>query len=309
MTVDDGAGSRPREGRGTVEVSAADRIKSVYPVRLFQAFGKSQAGYYAASLAFQAFMSMFPLILGLLAVLGLAIRDPDTQERFKSEVLGFFPSDAHSALSGTLSGVSEHAGILGVIGIAGLLWSGGSLFTTMEWALGRIVGAGQRDFLRQRLMAFSMTGVFILAIVGSVAVNSIMGLLPAFSFIGPLVGVAVWTCFTLALYRFVPNRTFPVRELWRGALLAGVLMEVLTLVWPLYTHLSHGFNTYGSTFALFFLLATWLYLLSQLILLGAVANRMSAGRPIAEGALAAAQGGTVETEATVAADELAGRAS
>jgi membrane protein len=307
MTVHDGPGSRPREGRGSVEVSPADRVKGAYPVRLFQAYGKSQAGYYAASLAFNAFMSMFPLILGLLAVLGLAIQDKQTKDRFQAEVLGFFPSDAHGALSATLTGVSQHAGILGIIGILGMLWSGGSLFTAMEWALGRIVGAGQRDFLRQRLMAFMMTGLFIVAIVGSIAVNSIMGLLPAFAFLGPLVGAAVWICFTMALYRFVPNRTFPMRELWRGAVIAGVLMEVLTLAWPLYTHLSHGFNTYGSTFALFFLLATWLYLLSQLILLGAVANRMSAGRPVVEGALAAEQGGVVSTEGTVAADELAGR--
>jgi membrane protein len=285
----------------------ADRIKGAYPVRLFQAYGKSQAGYYAASLALNAFLSMFPLILGVLAVLGLAIHDPQTQKRFEAEVLGFFPSDAHGAISGTLSGVSQHAGILGIIGILGMLWSGGSLFAAMEWALGRVVGAGQRDFLRQRLMAFMMTGVFIVAIVGSIAVNSIMGLVPAFSALGPIVGALVWIGFTLVLYRFVPNRTFPMGELWRGATIAGVLMEVLTLAWPLYTHLSHGFNTYGSTFALFFLLATWLYLLSQLILLGAVANRMNAGRPVVEGALSAEQGGVISTEATVAADQLAGR--
>ena len=284
-----------------------ERITGAYPVRLYQAYGRSQAGYYAASLAFNAFLSMFPLILGLLAVLGLAIRDTQTQKRFDSAVLGFFPSDAHDALSGTLRGVSEHAGILGVIGIAGMLWSGGSLFASMEWALGRVVGAGQRGFLRQRLMALQMTAVFIVVIVGSVAVNSVMGLLPAFSILAPVVGAALWVGFALLLYRFVPNRTFRVRELWPGALIAGVLMELLTLVWPLYTHLSHGFNTYGSTFALFFLLATWLYLLSQFILLGAVANRMRVGAPIVEGALGDAQGGVTETEATAAADELAGR--
>ncbi len=291
----------------TAQQSAGARVTSAYPIRLVQAYGSSQAGYYAASLAFNAFLSMFPLILGLLAILGLAIRDHDTQQRFNSAVLGFFPSDARGALSGTLDGVSQHAGILGLVGIAGMLWSGGSLFASMEWALGRIVGAGQRDFFRQRLMALTMTCIFILAIVGSVAVNSVMGLLPALSILGPIVGALVWIGFTLVIYRVVPNRTFPLRELWPGALLAGVLMEVLTLLWPLYTHVAHGFNTYGSTFALFFLLATWLSLLTQFILLGAVANRMRTGAPITEGALSSAEGGVIETEGTVAADELAGR--
>src|SRR5579872_2372244 len=82
MTVHHGAGSSTRHGQCSVEVGATDRIRTVYPVRLVQVYGKSDAGHYAASLAFNTFLSMFPLILGLLAVLGLAIRDTQTQERF-----------------------------------------------------------------------------------------------------------------------------------------------------------------------------------------------------------------------------------
>ena len=42
-----------------------------YPGRLIATFGSTQGGNYASGLAFNAFISMFPLILGLLAVLGL----------------------------------------------------------------------------------------------------------------------------------------------------------------------------------------------------------------------------------------------
>src|SRR5205807_6423338 len=140
-----------------------------------------------------------------------------------STVLGFFPADAHSALSRTLTGVSQHAGLLGLIGILGMLWSGGSLFASMEWALGRMFGAGQRDFVRQRLMAFMMTGIFILAIVGSVVVNSVMGVLPAFSLLGPIVGAVVWIAFTITLYRLVPNRPFRLGALGPAAVTPGGL--------------------------------------------------------------------------------------
>jgi uncharacterized BrkB/YihY/UPF0761 family membrane protein len=64
-----------------------------------------------------------------------------------------------------------------------------------------------------------------------------------------------------------------------GALLAGVLIEVLSLAFPLYERVAGGFNTYGAQFALFLLLAAWLYLLSNLILLGAVYNKFRAGEP------------------------------
>jgi Virulence factor BrkB len=90
----------------------------------------------------------------------------------------------------------------------------------------------------------------------------------------------------LALYRFVPNRTFRLRDVVPGALLAGVLIEVLSLAFPLYARIAGGFNTYGAQFALFFLLATWFYLLSQLILLGAVFNRFRLGEPAAKGLVA-----------------------
>ena len=280
-----------------------DRLKASYPSRLFRAYGRSQAGNYAAALAFNAFMSMFPLIIGLLAILGLVIRDPHTQQHFETTVVGFFPSDAHSVLTGTLGGVRQHAGLLGLVGILGMLWSGSSLFTSMEFTLGKIFGGRQRDFLRQRLMALMMTGIFVLAIVLSVVVNAAVGLVHGLPFLGPVVGALVWIGFMTTIYRFVPNRTFTLAELWPGALLAGLLMEVLSLLWPLYTGLSHGFNTYGSAFALFFLLATWLYFLSQFILLGAVANRMRMGRPTAEGDLPSSVAGVIETEATQAAEQ------
>jgi membrane protein len=257
------------------------RARESYPGRLLQAYGERQAGNFAAGLAFNAFMSMFPLLLGLLAILGLAIRDPATQRHFESTVLGFFPADAHSAVSATLTGVRQHAGVLGIIGILGMLWSGSSLFSSMEFALGRMLDVGQRSFIPQRLMALTMTAVFVVAIVLSVAVNSVLGLLHGFGFAGPVVGALVWICFALAIYRIVPNRRCSLTDVLRGAVVAGLLMEVLTLLWPLYTGFTHGFNSYGSSFALFFLLATWLYFLSQFILLGAVANTMRPATPAA----------------------------
>src|SRR3989442_15148625 len=83
----------------------------------------------------------------------------------------------------------------------------------------------------------------------------------------------------VAVYRFVPNRTFRFGEVLPGALLAGVLIEALSLVFPLYARIAGSFNPSGAQFALFFLLATWFYFLSQLVLLGAVLNRSRLGEP------------------------------
>jgi len=294
-------------------MSLADRIRPAvarsrrsYPVHLWQAFANSHAGNFAAGLAFNAFMSMFPLLLGVLALVGVAAGSGERRTQFEKALLGFFPEDAHTALTATLNGVHEHAGLLGAVGFLGMLFGGGNLFTSMEFALGKIFGARQRDFLRQRLMALVMTSLFALAIVAVVSVNAALALTSSLAYLGAAVPTAVWIGFMLAVYRFVPNRTFAMADLWPGALLSGLLMEALSLLWPLYAGLSRGFTSYGATFALFFLLATWLYFWSQFVLLGAVANRLCLGPPRCKGIVASPGDVVVETDATraIAAEQI-----
>lgn len=264
-----------------------ERLKSSWPGRFATAYGQSKAGNYAAGLAFNAFMTMFPLILGLLSIVGLVIQDPGTQQRLQDIIVGIFPPDAHEQLMKALVGVKTHAGLLGVISIAGLIWGGTSFFASMEFALTQIFGTRQRDMLRQRLMGMVMMVVFLFALLVAAGANSAAGLSFPFGPIGGFaIGALVLIALLIAIYRFVPNRSFRLTEIWPGAVLAGVLIEALSLVFPLYARVSHGFNTYGQQFALFFLLATWLYLLSQLLLLGAVFNRMRLGPPREEGMVA-----------------------
>jgi membrane protein len=263
--------------------AVATWVGRTYPGRLIAAFGASHAGNYASGMAFTAFVSMFPLVLGLLAIVGYASRSPSATQSATSAILGFFPHDTE--LTMVLGAVQKHAGTLGIVGIIGVLWSGSSLFTGMEFSLGIVIGVRQRNFLRQRAMALVMTILFVLALVATVAANSLVVLPGSIWGLEPLVGLIVWCLLMLAIYRLVPNRTYPVRQLWRGVLIAGAAMEILTLAWPLYTHFSKGSSSYSAILGLVFLLASWLYFLAEFILLGAVANRMHGGEAHARGLL------------------------
>src|SRR5579884_3992144 len=90
-----------------------------YPGRLIQAYAGSQAGNYAGTIAFNMFISMFPLIAGIAAIIGLAVHDQATQQQFVSGATSFFPSDSQGTLSQALSGVRKNAGLLGIVGILG----------------------------------------------------------------------------------------------------------------------------------------------------------------------------------------------
>jgi membrane protein len=266
-----------------------ERAQKTLPARVLAAYGESQASNFALALAFAGFMSMFPMILGALSIIGLAIRDPATETHFQSLLVQAFPYSAQPELLKALEGVKRSAGWLGLVSIGGLLWSASSIFATMEFALTEIFGTRQRDMLRQRLMGLVMMVILIVAIVLTVGLNALAALVPV-TLVGTVisfaVGSAVMILLLVALYRFVPNRTFRARDVIPGALIAGVCIEVLTLAFPLYARVAGGFNTYGAQFALFFLLATWFYLLSQLILLGAVYNKFRLGEPRARGLIA-----------------------
>lgn len=262
------------------------RVRSWLPVRLISAYGASQASNYAAALAFSGLLAMFPMMLGALAIVGLVIRDPAMEARFLTLLLQLFPNAAQPQLTDALNSVSQSAGWIALVSLGGLIWSASGIFSTMEFAFTQIFGTKQRDMLRQKAMGLVMMLVLVVAVGITVAANSIAGLFPMAWVTSLVVGAAVMVVLLVLLYRFVPNRTFRVRDVLPGAILAGVLIEVLSLGFPIYQRLSHGFNTYGAQFGLFFLLAAWLYLLSQVLLFGAVYNRFRLGEPTKMGLIA-----------------------
>jgi len=266
----------------------AAAVQSWLPVRVLNAFGASQASNYASALAFNAMLSMFPLILGVLAVIGFSIRDPATELKFQQLIVQSFPGSAQEELMKALHGVKQSAGWLGILSIAGLIWSASGIFATMEFVFAQIFGIKQRDFVRQKAMGFVMMFALVVAVGFTVGANWLAGLLPnTVSWLVSFpIGALVMVVLLVMLYRLVPNRAFGLRDVLPGALLAGVLIEVLSLAFPLYARISGGFNTYGKEFALFFLLAAWFYLLSNLILLGAVYNKFRLGEPMDLGLIA-----------------------
>jgi membrane protein len=262
------------------------RLRSWLPVQVLSAYGSSQTSNYAAALAFAGFLAIFPMMLGALALVGLLIRDPGTEARFQALILQLFPNTAQPQILDALRGVKQSVGWMGLVSLGGLIWAASGIFSTMEFAFTQIFGTKQRDLLRQKAMGLVMMLVLVVAVGASVVANAIAGLFPMAWATSLVLGAAVMVTLLVLLYRFVPNRTFRLRDVLPGAILAGILIEVLSLGFPVYERLSRGFNTYGASFGLFFLLAAWLYLLSEVLLLGAVYNRFRLGEPTKKGLIA-----------------------
>lgn len=69
-----------------------------------------------------------------------------------------------------------------------------------------------------------------------------------------------------------PNRRQQLRLVLPGALVAGVLLELITLLFPLWLHFFDSAASYWVLFAATVLLITHFYLVGQITILGALIN-------------------------------------
>lgn len=274
-------------------MSAVDRAKQVIASlqetwlgRLVQRYSEDRGGLLAAVVAYNALFSMFPLILAILAIIGLVLQDPDVRAQAQDLVVQSLPPSAQSSVLEVVEGTSRRPGLFGLIGLLGLFWSGSGLFGALEVSFNQIYRVAGRSFVKQKLMSVGMILLFATAVLVVLAASSlaqVVSQIGALGILGPAATVLISTigwaisalaaiglCF--AIYYVVPNLRLAPRQVMPGAVFTGVVLLLLAQLFPLYVRLAGGFNQYGALFGLFFLLMTWNYLVAQGLLIGAEIN-------------------------------------
>ncbi len=85
--------------------------------------GTADSGDLAASLSYYSFLSLFPLLVGAIAVLGFFLPSAAVQ----SHVLQFFERylpGSSRLIETNIQQIVQARGVLGIVGILGLLWTG-----------------------------------------------------------------------------------------------------------------------------------------------------------------------------------------
>lgn len=277
-----------RSGTESVNVVIAQARKTT-PGKFVTAWGALRAGEGAILIAWQLLFSLFPLVVGILSIVGLVLRNPERQAAIAESIARQFPEQA-SDLVAFISETRDLGGIFGLVSIVGLLWSGSNLFGAMAAVFDRFYGVPDRGFVQQRLISFLMMAVYAVLVSVSVASTSLTGFVvglseevlpidvPYFAFaLGWAVSLLAAVLMFLVLYRVVPNARLRLWHVWKGAVLAGVLFVALTQVFPLYLHfLGAGFAAYKAL-GVFLLLMTWFYFLGMILCAGALLNAVLSG--------------------------------
>jgi membrane protein len=273
-----------------------EKIKNSLPGRVATRFIEDKGPVWSVSIAWGGLFAMFPIILGLAALVGFGLGFAGvSQAQLFDGVLSKVPdARIRGDIASALEGARRNSGILGLVGLVGLYFSATSLFGTMEQAFAAIYRARPRNFLRSRLMGISMMLIF--ALFASITVLS-EGILPQIKNL-PLaaewtkgatpvllqlaIGVVAGITLFGIIYYVVPPVELRFRDIWPGALVAGVLFEIVGLIFPVYISISGGTASYGQFFAAFFVLLTYFYLIGLITVVGAEVNAVL--RPVVAGA-------------------------
>lgn len=265
-----------------------NRIKASASARFVEKYGRDKAPLYATAIAYNAILSMFPIMIALLAIVGLFVRDPQAISAMNEAIVRVLPADVEGDALKVLQAGRSGSGLFGIIGFLGLLWGGSALFGAMADAFNNAFGVAGRGFLEQKLMAFGMIFVFaflmLLIIVASSTAALLLGLsknavpfaIPGFGLLETasalLTSLLLSFLLFLILYRVVPNRPSSFKEVRPGAAIAAILFFIIVQAWPLYLAYFGNFSRFGAVFGLFFLIMTWFYFLAHIVMIGAELN-------------------------------------
>ena len=253
--------------------------------------GKDNVAIVSAGVAFYAFLAVFPAIMALISIYGLAM-DPQQIESQISKLSSMMPEQAFSLVETQIEKfTSTSGGTLGwgtALGILFSLWSANkgikSLFTGVDIAYNT---ENTRGFFRQNALTLTFTlGAIILVIISMtliVVFPALVDLIGLPSQIESLISWLRWIILALIVvfffclvYKFAPARPRP-RFRW---VLLGACFA--TLVWLIaswgFSYYVSNFGSYGQIYgsiSAVVILMLWLLLTSLIILVGAEINSVS----------------------------------
>ena len=265
----------------------------------FSEWLEDKAPQLGAALAYYTVFSLAPLILVLLAIVGLIFRnDPGGAWNKITEQLSYFLDKSAVEVVQNIAQKASQSNkslLATVIGIVLALFGASGVFGQLQDALNTIWGVkakpsrGIWGFLRSRFLSFAMVGGVCFLLLVSLTLESLLkgfshyiqGVLPG----GIVIAIAVYWIFDLAvvillfaaIFKFLPDAKIQWRDVWIGAAMTAIFFAIGKWALGLYLGSGSAASAYGAASALITLLL-WVYYSSQILLFGAEFTQVYACR-------------------------------
>jgi membrane protein len=250
-----------------------------FPLAVLKKFQDDRVSSQAALVAYYAFLSLFPLLLAFVSIVGFVLDDnPALRADVIDSALARIPAigvelgDEVQPLTGSSVALA--------VGLAGALWAGLGVTLALGRAFAEIGDTPRIDQpsgLKARLRGLGLLVVLGVTLVVSTAVAGIA----LFARVGPAAergatiagALAVNGITFLAVFALLTPRPWRLRDLLPGVGLAAVAVFAVQSLggWYIDRVVVDATPVYG-TFAIVIGLLTWFWLISHLLLIAAAVN-------------------------------------
>lgn len=265
----------------------------------FNEWLEDKAPQLGAALAYYTVFSLAPLILVLLAGVGVIFRnDPNGAWEKITQQMSYFLDPSGVQVVQDIAKTASKPGtstLATVIGVALALFGASGVFGQLQDALNTIWGVKAKpgsaiwDYLRVRVLSFAMVaGVCFLLLI----TLTIEALIKGFSFYleahlpgGPAFAFTIYLVVDLCLvvvlfammFRYLPDVEVRWRDVWVGSAMTALLFLIGKWALGLYLGSGAAGSAYGAASSLVTLLL-WIYYSSQILLFGAEFTQVYANR-------------------------------
>jgi membrane protein len=265
----------------------------------FQEWLQDKAPQLGAALAYYTVFSLAPLVLVLLAIVGVIFRDDPAGTWDKiTEQMGYFLDPSAVQVVQSIAQKASQSGkstLATLIGVALAVFGASAVFGQLQDALNTIWGVkakpgrGVWGFLRSRFLSFGMVAGICFLLLVSLAIEA---LLKAFSHYvqsvlpgGIVIALTIYVVFDFAvvvllfamIFKFLPDVEIQWRDVWIGAVITAILFGIGKWLLGFYLGSGAAGSAYGAASSLITLLL-WVYYSSQILLFGAEFTQVYASR-------------------------------
>ena len=246
-----------------------------------------QASSISAALAFYCAFSLAPLLIICVTIAGWIVGSDVAYSYLGNQVTLLFGKQSAQLILQAMQSAQSQDGLWAtIVSVVMLLIGASTVFAALQSALQQIWGGraalptGWRAFVRARLLSFgfilaigflllvSLTLTTALAALRGYALRHFEGMVGMFAIVDFLLSIGLGTGLVAMMYRYLPAKRLPWRQVLIGALVTALLFHLGR--WAIGLYLGHATQptAYGAA-ASFAALLLWLYYTAQIFLFGA----------------------------------------
>ena len=247
-------------------------------------FRRDSASIEAAAIAYYTLFSLFPLLLLIAAVSSYFRPTAEAWQDVSGFLRGYLPVSAE-LLEQTIQQVIQRRGTIGMVAILGFLWSASGVFSVIHRAINKAWAITRpRPLWLEKGLSLAMVLALSLLLPASTILATVLRMLRRLG--GPLVeslgaGETLWGLLTnlgsyatiilafLLIYRFLPYAPVRWRDVWLGAVVAGVAWQKAKDLFAWYITNFATFNLVYGSLAVIIAVLMWAYITGIILLLGA----------------------------------------